>query len=188
MSAVASRPAYTMPEFIDLPDHDLYELVEGELRHINVSNLSSLVAAKTHNRLMNYCEPRNLGLVLPCNAYYQCFGDSSRHARKPDVSFIRGERLPEGWLADRFFTIAPDLAVKVLCPDDLAYEVDEKIRDYLDAAVQLIWMINPEQRVVMVHRADGGTARLKETDMLDGEKVIPGFSCRVGELFPSNLV
>ena len=31
MSAVANRPEYTMQEFLALPDHDLYELVDGEL-------------------------------------------------------------------------------------------------------------------------------------------------------------
>ncbi len=40
--SVASRPAFTMPEFLALPDHGLYELVDGELREINVSNLSAL--------------------------------------------------------------------------------------------------------------------------------------------------
>jgi Uma2 family endonuclease len=186
MSAVAPRTAYTIQEFLALPDHDLYELVDGELREINVSNLSSLVAARTHNRLMNHCEPRNLGPVFPCDAYYQCFVDLPRHGRKPDVSFIRRERLPDGWLADGFFTIAPDLAVEVLSPNDLAYEVDEKIREYLEASVQLVWIINPEQHLVTVHRADGTVAKLKEADILDGEQVVPGFSCRVGELFPSN--
>ena len=153
-----------------------------------MSNLSSLVACKTSTRLTNYCEAKNLGPVFACDAYYQCFAGRPRHARKPDVSFIRRERLPEGWLADGIFTIAPDLAVEVLSPNDLAYEVDQKIKEYLDAGVQLVWIINPEQRLVIVHRADGGIAKVKESGMLDGEQVVPGFSCRVSELFPSNPV
>jgi Uma2 family endonuclease len=188
MSAVANRPAYTMDEFLALPHHELYELVDGELVEVHVSNLSSLVGGRTFNRLENHCEAKKLGPVSPCDAYYQCFADRPRHARKPDVSFIRRDRLPDGWLADGFFTIAPDLAVEVLSPNDLAYEVDEKIREYLDAGVNLVWIINPEQRLVTVHRADGTVAKLKETGTLDGEQVIPGFSCRVGELFPSEPV
>ena len=184
MSTVANRTAYTMDEFLALPDHDRYELVDGELEELHVSNLSSLVGGRTYTRLMNHCEAQNLGPVLPCDSYYQCFTDRPRHARKPDVSFIRQERLPEDWLADGYLTIPPDLAVEVLSPNDLAYEVDEKIQEYLDVGVKLVWIINPEQRWVIIHRADGSVVKLKETDMLDGEQVIPGFSCKVGELFP----
>jgi len=177
-----------MQEFLALPDHDLYELVDGELREINVSNLSSLVSCKTSARLTIHCEAKNLGPVFACDAYYQCFAGRPRHARKPDVSFIRRDRLTEGWLADGYFTIAPDLAVEVLSPNDLAYEVDEKIGEYLDAGVRLVWIINPEQRWVTIHRADGSVAKLKEPETLNGEQVVQGFSCRVGELFPSNGV
>ncbi len=187
MSAVANRTAYTMAEFLALPDHDLYELVDGELAEVHVSNLSSLVGGEMFYRLKHHCVGKNLGQVFPCDAYYQCFASRPRNARKPDVSFIRLERLPDGWLADGYFTIAPDLAVEVLSPNDLAYEVDEKIREYLDAGVKLVWIINPEQRWVTVHRADGGIAKLKESDTVDGEQVVAGFSCTVRELFPPNV-
>jgi Uma2 family endonuclease len=187
MSAVASRTAYTIDEFLALPDHDLYELVDGKLAEVHVSNLSSAVAGRILTRLTIHCEPKKLGEVFPCDSYYQCFADRPRHARKPDVSFIRKERLPQGWKADGYFTIAPDLAVEVLSPNDLAYKVDEKISEYLEAGVKLIWIINPEQRLVTVHRADGSSVvKRKETDTLDGEQVIAGFSCKVGELFPSD--
>ena len=81
--------------------------------------------------------------------------------------------------------LRPDLAVEVLSPNDLIYDVDEKIREYLDAGVKLIWIINPEQQTVTVYRADGSAARLTETDTLDGQQVVPGFSCLVGEFFQS---
>lgn len=184
MSTVANRTAYTMDEFLALPDHNRYELVDGELVEVPVSTYSSLVAGRTLTRLTNHCEAKNLGPVFPCDSYYQCFADRPRHARKPDVSFVRRERLPEDWQTDGYFTIPPDLAVEVVSPNDRAYEVEEKIQEYLDAGVILIWIIYPKERVVTVYRTDGSTTRLKETDMLDGEQVIPGFSCRVGELFP----
>ena len=41
-----------------------------------------------------------------------------------------------------------------------------------------------ETRVVHVYRKDGTITRLRETDELLGEDVLPGFHCRVAELFP----
>jgi Uma2 family endonuclease len=77
--------------------------------------------------------------------------------------------------------IAPDLAVEVVSPNDTAYEIDEKVREFLDAGVPLVWVVNPEQRTVEIHRANGFGTILRENDEISGEDVIPGFRCRVGD-------
>jgi Uma2 family endonuclease len=87
--------------------------------------------------------------------------------------------LPEGWAR-----IAPDLVVEVISPNDLAYEVDEKVEEYGRVDVPLTWVVNPHTRTVVVHRADGSISRLREGDELSGESVIPGFRCPVSAIFP----
>jgi Uma2 family endonuclease len=62
--------------------------------------------------------------------------------------------------------------------------VTEKIEEYLHAGVSLIWVIEPEIRIVDVYRKSGAIARLRENDELLGEDVLPGFRCRVADLFP----
>ena len=62
-----------------------------------------------------------------------------------------------------------------------AYRV--KADEYLGAGVPLVWIVNPDTRSIEVLRADGSTARLREAHELSGEVVLPGFTCRVGELF-----
>jgi len=86
-------------------------------------------------------------------------------------------------MSEGHIRIVPDLAVEVISANDLAYAVDEKVDEYETAGVQLIWIVNPEMRTVRVHRADGTVRVLPEKDELDGEHVLPGFRCRVGELF-----
>jgi Uma2 family endonuclease len=54
----------------------------------------------------------------------------------------------------------------------------------LDAGVKLVWAINPNKRLVTIHRLDGTVQKLHENDVLSGENVLPGFECRVGELLP----
>jgi Uma2 family endonuclease len=53
--------------------------------------------------------------------------------------FQPSEQLPEGHTR-----IAPDLAAEVMSPNDLAYEVDRKVKEYLAAGVRLVWVINPD--------------------------------------------
>src|SRR5262249_51446842 len=152
---VAGRSStYTLDEFLKLPDRELFELVDGQLVVMNSSNLSSLVAGKLLTRIGTFNEANKQGEVFPADSYFQCFPDLPGHARKPDVSFIRLERLPVDWLEDGYFTIAPDLAVEVISPGDRAEDVEEKIREYLSAGVSLVWEIYPQQRVAYVHRAD----------------------------------
>ncbi len=183
--ATATAPAttYTINEFLALPEHDRYELVDGELEEVHVSNLSSAVAIELSTNLNVYCKTHKLGRVFSSASYYQCFPARPGRARKPDVSFIRQDRLPADWRADGYFTITPDLAVEVLSPGDLAYKVQEKIREYINAGIALVWEINPEQRFVMVYRIDGTVTLLTEADTLSGENVVPGFSCAVADLF-----
>lgn len=57
----------------------------------------------------------------------QCFPDEPKKIRRTDASFVRAERFSLQLLAEGFLTICPDLAAEVLSPNDLAYEIDEKI-------------------------------------------------------------
>jgi Uma2 family endonuclease len=104
--------------------------------------------------------------------------------RRPDVSFINWEHLsPEQAEAEGHVSVVPDLAVEVLSPNDRVYEVDEKAAEWLAAGVRLLWMVHPRAREIQVRRPEGPIATLKESDELSGEEVIPGFRCRVGDLF-----
>jgi len=80
--------------------------------------------------------------------------------------------------------IPPDLAVEVVSPNDSAGELEEKLDDYQKAGVPLVWVVNLKSRTVMIYRADGSVSRLRESDELAGENVIPGFRCPVRDIFP----
>ena len=96
--------------------------------------------------------------------------------RAPDVAFVRRERLLDP--ATRGFPdLAPDLVVEVLSPDDRPGEVLAKVADWLSAGTRLVWVIDPERSDARVYRQDGSIAVLRESDALDGEGVLPGFTC-----------
>ena len=96
--------------------------------------------------------------------------------RAGDVAFISRDRLLDP--ATRGFAdIAPDLVVEVLSPDDRPGEVLAKVSDWLTAGTRLVWVIDPVRRSGCAYRADGGVALLGATDVLDGEDILPGFTC-----------
>ena len=74
--------------------------------------------------------------------------------------------------------------LEVVSPNDLAWEVDMKVTEYLQAGVRLVWVFYPDTRTVWVSRADGQAARLGASETLSGADVLPGFTCPVADVFP----
>src|SRR5262249_51391545 len=75
------------------------------------------------------------------------------------------------------------LAVEVLSPNDRADRTQRKITDYLNTGVELVWVVDPEDRTVTVYRPTNGPQVLHEQDEVSGEDVLPGFRCLVVDFF-----
>ncbi len=184
MCAVAEKTLLTPDVLLSLPEQKGYELVDGEIVERKVSVLSSWVGGEIFGRIRDFCSGRDLGWAFPADNGFQCFPNRPRTVRRPDVSFVKAGRITwddvnHGWLG-----IVPDLVVEVLSPNDLAYEVDEKIEMFRKAGVPLIWIVNPVVRTVRLIRGVGPEATLREGDTISGEDVIPGFACPVASIFP----
>ena len=182
MITVAGEKRYTPEDLLTMPDGKLYELVDGRLVERKMSIWSSYVAGVIFDLLNSFCRENRLGWVFPEGTSFQCFPALPGRVRKPDVSFIRFQRLALAQATtEGHCPVAPDLAIEVISPNDTAYEIDDKVREFLDAGGPLVWVVNPEQRTVEIHRASGPGAILRENDEISGEDVIPRFRCRVGD-------
>ena len=84
--------------------------------------------------------------------------------RAPDVALVRAERVPLARVPG-FPTLTPDLVAEVVRPHDRAVEVSGKALAWLDAGVRLVWVVDPENPTVTVHRP-GGTTVLRGGDDL----------------------
>ena len=71
---------------------------------------------------------------------------------------------------------------EILSPDDAAGEVLTKVGEWLNAGVQLVWVLDPDRRVAHVHRRDGSLTMIDMTGVLDGEDVLPGFRCGLSDV------
>lgn len=103
--------------------------------------------------------------------------------RGPDVAVVRAEREPKGKGADGWLEGAPDLAVEVLGDAQPASEVSRKAPEYLSAGAQIVWVLDPDPRRVMVFTRPRELQVLGPDETLDGGGLLSGFSCRVEELF-----
>ena len=174
---------YTPEDLLTMPDGHRFELVDGQLVERNMGSKSSIVATRTFRILGPYVDARQDGKLFGSDCGYQIFPDSPRKVRFPDGSLVKLERLPDRQIPDGHMRIAPDLAFEVVSPNDLAHEIDRKRLDYRGAGVKLLWIIYPDTRAVHVHRQSGPPTILGPTDELTDEDVLPGFVCKVSDLF-----
>jgi Uma2 family endonuclease len=181
---IVAEKLYTPEDLLSMPDRKNYELVDGHLVEKTLSQLSSWVGGRLFSRLDRFLQEDPLGWAWPAELGYACFPDRPNKIRKPDGSFIRRERMPEGPTSEGYVHIPPDLAVEVVSPNDLWHEVGAKVEEYLAVGVSLVWVIDPELRMAYIYRRDGTVSRLRETDELSGENVIPGFRCPISSIFP----
>jgi Uma2 family endonuclease len=165
-----------------MPDGDWYELVGGRLVETEMGFRSSRIGGELNRRLGNHAREQRLGWVVP-EAGYECFPDDPNKVCKPDASFVSFQRLPPDREPTGYCKVAPDLAAEVVSPNDGFEDVEKKVAGYLEAGVRLVWVLVPATQVVHIYRADGTCAIRRAGDELSGEDVVPGFACRVGDLF-----
>ena len=139
------------------------------------------VAARLLFLLGEYVYSRGLGWLSAQDTGFriQCDPDT---VRAPDVAFTSKERKLE--MPKRGYApFAPDLAAEVLSPDDRPGEVLSKVGDWLDAGAAVVWVIDPDRRDARVYRADGTQSWVAPDGALHGDGVLPGFTCRLSDLF-----
>ena len=181
--------AFTPDDLLRLPDNNSVELVDGLLLEKQASAESSKIEGLFYFRFQFFLLTNPIADVFPASLGYQCFDDNPTKIRKPDATVIRLDRLKQ--LADPnpgFMPIVPDLAVEVISPNDVVYDVDEKVREYLDAGFPLVWVADPKARTITVYPNGGRPTIHTGDDELTAENALPGFRCKVNDFFPEIAV
>ena len=130
-------------------------------------------------RLLAFVKQAQLGYVFESSTGFRL---PTGNVRSADVSFLAKGRLENERVPDGFIPLPPDLAIEVLSPEDRQRFVLEKVGEYLDAGVPLVWVIDPRARKASVYRSLTNIQTLSESDEFSGEDVVPGFRCRLGEI------
>jgi Uma2 family endonuclease len=101
----------------------------------------------------------------------------------PDIAFLRSDRLEPDRDTSKSLRTHPDLAVEIVSPTDRAGELNAKVRRYLLAGVELVWVVDPRRHTVTVHRPNAAAETLTGDDLLTGDPVLPGFQIPISRCF-----
>lgn len=168
--------------FLELDENQdrMFELINGEIYEKMSSLMPSYFNVQIISSLNMFVNEHDLGFVTGPDGGYKV-----GHSRiVPDVAFLSKARQAR-LLEKGFNPILPDFIVEMVSPSDMQQQarVTEKIELYRQAQIPLFWYVYPSRLEVDVYE-DGELIRTaKVGDILDGGKVLVGWTIAVKDIF-----
>lgn len=178
----AAKILLTAEEFDNYPFEEdrRYELDEGELIEMTrPAYRHNRVLRKLVVRLDNFLERTGLGEAMISENLY-ALAASTRRA--PDVAVILGDRQRELEGA-RVIPIVPELVAEVLSPSETPRMIHRKLKQYFEAGVKEVWLIDPEVREIEVWNGPSLPHHALTGDAVLQSPLLPGFALPLVELF-----
>ncbi len=169
----------TVQEFLEMPEPEgeRIELIGGEVISMPMSGQPHEVTKSNVIRFVTAWSLQNPDLRLFCEAAYQLDG---RNCLIPDISLIAASRIVPG--STGVFQGAPELAIEVVSSEPAA-RLERKIQLYLAHGGKSVWAIYPQERMVRIEDATGGSKRFRHDQTLTDPTVLPGFSIPTSAIF-----
>jgi Uma2 family endonuclease len=179
---VTIQHLWTDDELLDLPENKFWKLVDGELIKMSPAGAEhGEICSRLLVTVGMHVRTRRLGKVYDSSTGFRL---NERNCFAADVAFVRKERLA-ALLPDprKFVQGAPDFAIEVLSPSNTFREITRKIQLLLEHGTELIWFVLPRHRQVRVYPGSLEYVALGEEGVLDAQKVLPGLTIPVREVF-----
>src|SRR5215207_6159333 len=121
---------------------DDYEILKGTLlERKTVGGLHGRVGFDLGLRVGNFVLARNLGRLYTSDTGFVIENDPLSVLR-PDVAFVRAERIYPGLEERGFMAIVPDLVAQVLSPGDRSIDIAKKVERYRRAGIPILWVVD----------------------------------------------
>ena len=182
INSTTSKTLVTGDELLEMGDIGPVELINGEIieqmptgsRHAKIEGLITFF-------LINFLRTVNLGHILTGEAgvYTQRNPDT---IRAMDIGFISNERMNKAQ-RDGYLDVAPELIVEVMSPNDRWVDIQEKLAEYFNIGVLLVWLVDPQLEQIHVYRSLDDVRRLTAENELTAPEILPGFAVPVTEIF-----
>lgn len=175
----------TVDQLMALGSEAHIEVIDGEVVEMSpVGGLHHIVAGNIHRTLAS-CTDLGILFVHGLLHLLDWVNDGVKRARVPDVSYIRKENIPKNWQLEKPFPGVPDLAVEVMSPNDNANALLKRVRDYLDAGTEEVWVVYPDQKEVHQHQGRLPTVAnlYQNDDRIAAENLFPGLEIITASFF-----
>ncbi|MBN3877196.1 MULTISPECIES: Uma2 family endonuclease [unclassified Nostoc] len=173
----------TLQEFLNLPPGEgdiTYELVDGQA----IPKMSpKFFHAKLTRVLLNFIEQSCEGKGEVCPEWDVALTRRGRDWMPiPDILYISYERLPANWDENEACPVPPDLVIEIISPGQTFGQMAAKAKDYLDAKVLRVWVLDSKARSITVFYPDAAPQTYMGEELLT-DSLFEGLQFTVEQVF-----
>ncbi|MEK7254944.1 MAG: Uma2 family endonuclease [Bacteroidota bacterium] len=100
--------------------------------------------------------------------------------RKPDLSFVTPE---EARAAKTGEEPVPEFVIEVISKNDPIIVVEDKVTEYFQAGVKILWHIFPHNKTVKIYRSPDDIEVCRADKICSAEPVVEGFKIKAEDIF-----
>ena len=146
---------FTLDDYYALPDDRRVELIDGTFYDMASPSLIHQSIILRLALLFTECEDAHNGacrvFISPCDV--QLAEDDLHTMVQPDMIVVCDRKK----LAGIRVIGAPDLCAEVMSPSSRSHDSIRKLNKYRKSGVREYWLIDPEERIIMVYIFENGT-------------------------------
>ncbi|MBD2526319.1 Uma2 family endonuclease [Nostoc sp. FACHB-133] len=173
----------TLQEFLNLSPGEgdiTYEFVDGQA----IPKMSpKFFHAKLTRVLLNLIEELYEGKGEVCPEWSVALTRRGRDwVPTPDILYISYEHLPTNWDENEACPVPPDLVIEIISPGQTFGQMAAKAKDYLDAKVLRVWVLDSKARSITVFYPDAAPQTYMGEELLT-DSLFEGLEFTVEQLF-----
>ena len=177
-----ATPLITGEELLAMGDIGACELVDGRVvPRSPTGGVQGFIEANLGSILHHFVQEHNFGWVMTGEVGIYTRRNPDR-VRGADVVFLSSERWPDR-PPKGFLEVAPDLVVEIMLPNDRWQDVRQKLAEYFAIGVRWVWIVEPDNRTVLVFCSVTDMRQYGMDAMLVGEGILEGFTLTIASLF-----
>ena len=174
----------TAGQLLSMPDDgNRYELNQGVLVMMSPAGSEhGYVAGRIFARLFAHVEQANLGRTYAAETGFRIAATPDT-VRAPDAAFVSHARLAKAEPTDGYLSLAPDLVVEVVSPNDPSIAVESKAKQWLDAGTMIVLVADPVNQTLRVYRDKSQIQVLRAGQVFESGDVCGNWRLSVNDVF-----
>ena len=164
---IEEQTFFTEEDYYKLPDDVRAELINGKIYYMaSPTQLHQEISMELSRRIANYLADKG----GPCKVLPAPF-DVKLNEKKddivqPDLSVICDRNKLDGKRCNG----APDWIIEIVSPSNATYDYVTKMRLYENAGVKEYWIVNPEEKTIVVYNFQSNSDIISEYSFEDKVK------------------
>lgn len=175
MKSIVERGIFTYEDLKHLPEGD-YEIIDGERREMTPTGFEHgdfegrfYELLRRHLKDRGYVAVGEVGVLIK---------KIPLRLRSADVVYVSKEKAPER--PKGVLEIPPDMIIEIISESNTAWEITDKVKDYLSIGVERIILIDPQTETVSLYQKGKKEVSLYSFD--EEFTLIEGLTVRIKDM------